>query len=113
MSMMVTPEQFRKHYTFLAPTDYETNFADVLVPTGAEVILDGAPLGGTPEAIGGSGWSVVRVPLSGDTGGVHKLSTTHEQGIGLQVVGFGHATGYYYPGGLNLELISDPPVIVK
>jgi len=30
-------------------------------------------------------------------------------------MGFGHATSYYYPGGLNLELISEPPkpVIVR
>src|SRR4029077_6269109 len=26
MSMMVTPQQFRTSYTFLAPVDYETNF---------------------------------------------------------------------------------------
>ena len=32
-------------------------------------------------------------------------------GMGLQVMGYGHATGYMYPGGLNLELISEPPNI--
>ncbi len=110
-SMMVTPAQFRKGYTFLAPVDYDVNFADVLVPDGAEVLLDGAPLGGTPEAIGTSGWSVVRAPLSATSGGVHTVTTTHESGIGLQVMGFGHATSYYYPGGLNLKLISQPPII--
>lgn len=31
--------------------------------------------------------------------------------VGLQVMGYGHATGYMYPGGLNLDLISDPPAI--
>jgi hypothetical protein len=109
MSMMVTPEQFRKTYTFLAPVDYETNFADILVPDGATVMLDGAALTGTPEAIGASGWSIVREPLTADSGGVHKLSS--DQNVGLQVMGFGHATSYYYPGGLNLKLISKPPVV--
>ncbi len=110
-SMMVTPEQFRKQYTFLAPTDYDKNFADVFVPAGATVTLDGAALGGTPEAIGGSGWSLVRVALGPGEGGAHRLES--DQPIGLQVMGFGHATSYYYPGGLNLKLISEPPVIVK
>jgi len=42
MTMAVTPEQFRKDYTFLAPADHLENFADILVPKGATVILDGA-----------------------------------------------------------------------
>jgi hypothetical protein len=109
MSMMVTPEQFRTSYTFLAPVDYETNFADILVPDGANVMLDGAALTSAPQAIGATGWSIVREPLAAGSGGVHKLSS--DQNVGLQVMGFGHATSYYYPGGLNLELISDPPVV--
>jgi hypothetical protein len=111
MSMMVTPEQFRKEYTFLAPGDYLENFADVLVPQGAQVTLDGNPLAGTPERIGNSEWGLVRARLQGDNGGVHKISTTDDRGLGLQVAGFGFATSYYYPGGLNLRLISEPPVI--
>jgi hypothetical protein len=111
MTMMVTPQQFRKSYTFLAPADYETNFADILVPDGATVMLDGAALTGAPQAIGATGWSVVREPLQADSGGVHELSA--DQNIGLQVMGFGHATSYHYPGGLNLKLISKPPVVVK
>ncbi len=112
-SMEVTPEQFRKDYTFLAPIDYMENYADVLLPTGAKVLLDGKPITVAPSAIGASGWSTVRLPLDAATGGVHKLSTDHELGLGLQVMGFGFATSYYYPGGLNLHRISAPPVIVK
>ncbi len=110
-SMLVTPEQFRKQYTFLAPGDYDKNFADIYVPSGATVTLDGAALGGTPEAIGSSGWSLVRIALGPGEGGAHRLEA--DQPIGLQVMGFGHATSYYYPGGLNLKLIAEPPVIVK
>ncbi len=112
-SMEVTPEQFRKDYTFLAPTDYMENYADVLLPTGANVLLDGKAITAAPTAIGASGWSTVRLTLDSATGGVHKLSTDHELGVGLQVMGFGFATSYYYPGGLNLHRISAPPVIVK
>ncbi len=112
MSMMVTPEQFRQSYTFLAPADFMENYADILVPDGAEVILNGAPLTAPLEAIGASGWSVARVLLSSATGGIHTLSTTHAAGLGLQVMGYGNATSFYYPGGLNLKRISEPPVVV-
>jgi hypothetical protein len=110
--MMVTPEQFRKEYTFLAPSDYLENFANILVPLDADVLLDGSPLSGTRERIGNSEWTFVRAPLSGTDGGVHSVSTSDDRGLGLQVEGFGFATSYYYPGGLNLNLISEPPVII-
>jgi len=110
MTIMVTPQQFRQSYTFLAPADYEKNFADILVPTGATAMLDGVAIG-APQAIGTSGWGIVRAPLDAAGGGVHKLTTTDPKGLGLQVMGFGHATSYEYPGGLNLKLISQPPEI--
>jgi hypothetical protein len=111
MSMMVTPEQFRQDYTFLAPSDYIENFADVLIPQGATVTLDGKPLTDAPTQIGKSEWGFVRAKLAGDNGGVHKISTSDARGLGLQVEGFGFATSYYYPGGLNLRHISEPPIV--
>jgi hypothetical protein len=112
-SMMVSPEQFRKEYTFLAPTDFTESFADVILPTGAEVTLDGAVVAVTAEAIPGSEWSFMRIPLGTATGGIHKMSTPDERGLGLQVAGFGFATSFYYPGGLNLKLIAPPLEIPK
>lgn len=112
-SMEVTPEQFRQEYTFLAPTDYMQNFADVLLPNGASVLLDGSAITEAPVPIGDSGWSSARLALDPTTGGVHTLKTDHPSGLGLQVMGFGFATSYYYPGGLNLKRISKPPQIVK
>jgi hypothetical protein len=111
MTMEVTPEQFRKDYTFLAPADYLENFADILVPKGAMVVLDGAPLAQAPTPIGSGAWGFIRARLTAGNGGVHTLSTTSASGLGLQVEGFGYATSYYYPGGLNLNRISPPPII--
>ncbi len=109
MSDEVAVEQYRQEYIFLAPEDFAFNWADVLVPTGATVQLDGAPLAGINEVVT-PGWSVVRVQLmNGANKGAHKL--TADQPVGLQVMGFGHATSYYYPGGLNLKLISEVPVV--
>ncbi len=112
-TMMVAPDQFRKEYTFLAPADLVDSYANVIVPSGAELTLDGALVTAAQEAIAGSEWSIVRTPLDPAGGGVHKISTPDERGIGLQVAGFGNATAFYYPGGLNLELIAPPPTIVK
>jgi len=104
----VTVEQFRKKYIFLAPDDYTVGVADVLVPDGAMVKLDGMPLSAAPQKIGTSTWSIVRQKLEpGANHGTHVLES--DQPIGLQVVAFGHATGIYYPGGLNLTLITEPP----
>ncbi len=109
MSDEVAVEQYRQEYIFLAPEDFAYNWADVLVPSGATVTLDGAALTGTAEVIT-PGWSVVRVPLmNGANKGAHKL--TADQPVGLQVMGFGHATSYYYPGGLNLKVIAEVPVV--
>lgn len=111
MTTEITPEQFRTQYTFLAPLTYLENYADILIPTGATVTLDGQPLTGTPEAIAGTQWSLVREKLGDGEGGAHRLEA--DQKVGLQVMGFGNATSYCYPGGLDLKLISEKPVIVK
>jgi hypothetical protein len=108
MTDEIAVEQFRKEYIFLAPNDFAYNWADVLVPTGANVQLDGAALAGTMETVS-DGWTVVRVQLMGTGTGAHKI--TSDQPIGLQVMGYGHATSYYYPGGLNLNFIADVPVV--
>lgn len=110
LTMEVTPEQFRKQYTFLAPNSYLENYADILLPMGATATLDGQPLVGTPTAIGTSGWSIVREKLGMGENGAHRLEATAK--VGLQVLGFGKATSYCYPGGLDLTLISDAPEIV-
>ena len=57
--MMVTPDQFRDNYTFLAPVDYMENYIDILLPTGTTVTIDGEVLTEAFTEIGASGWSVV------------------------------------------------------
>jgi hypothetical protein len=39
-------------------------------------------------------------------GGAHRLSA--DQPVGLQVMGYGFATSYQYPGGLDLRGIAPP-----
>ena len=114
-SLAVATDQYRSRYVFLAPTDYLDSFADIIMPADAEATLDGSALTGSPEAIPGTDWVLIREALGPGVNGVHVLESVAIEGdapgMGLQVMGYGHATGYMYPGGLNLELISEPPNI--
>jgi hypothetical protein len=106
-SLVAAVEQYRRKYVFLAPTDYPVNFVDVVQPMAAEVLLDGAPPGGTLTPLGTSGYGVRRVPLGPGNGGAHVM--TSAEPFGIQVMGYGEYTSYQYPGGLNLEVIAPPP----
>jgi len=105
-SAVAAVEQYRSKYVFLAPSDYTTSFATVVRPEGLALLLDGAPVTQPPVPIGG-GWEAVRIPLSpGPNDGAHVLRASEP--FGLQVMGYGFATSYQYPGGLNLEGITNP-----
>ncbi len=110
-SQAVAVEQYRTKYVFLAPTNYDINYADVIMPSSANVTLDGAPLTGNSSPIG-SGYVVTRAPLDagGSGSGAHVLIS--DQPVGLQVIGYGAYTSYQYPGGLNLASIAPPPPLI-
>ena len=55
------------------------------------------------QAIGNTGYSVARVTLSNAGDGNHTV--TGDQAFGISVYGYGQYTSYWYPGGLNLEII--------
>jgi hypothetical protein len=101
-------EQYRTKYIFLAPNDYNVSYADIVAPSVAKVVLDGKQVTKSPTSIS-SGFGILRVKLGPGKGGAHVLES--DKPVGLQVMGFGFATSYYYPGGLNLILIAPPPKI--
>jgi hypothetical protein len=105
-SLATAVEQFRTKYVFLAPDDYDENYVDVAQPTGATLTLDGAAVTAQVNAIG-SGFGVARIKLGAGNAGAHVLTATLP--VGIQVVGYGTATSYHYPGGLNLVAIAPPP----
>ncbi len=100
MSVIAPVESFRQSYLAVAVGSYDLNFADVVLPSEAELMVNGTASEATRTAIGSSGWSVVRLPL-GNAGGVHTLRTNHDSGKSVQLTGFGHATSYYMSGGAN------------
>lgn len=105
-SVATSIEQFRTKYVFLAPSDYDVSYVDIVMPTTAQVTLDGAPLATAVTPLS-SGFGVARVPLSLGNNGAHLLEATEP--VGIQVVGYGLYTSYQYPGGLNLNVIAPPP----
>jgi hypothetical protein len=106
-SMAVAVAQYREGYVFLAPDDYEDNWAVIVAPTGASVSLDGLPVATSPTPVGSSGYAVMRVKLGAGQKGAHVLAASKP--VGLQVMGYGAYTSYTYPGGLDLKYISPPP----
>ncbi len=105
-SIAIGVEQYRTKYVFLAPTDYDTNFVDVVMAPGTSLTLDGTPVSVTPQAITAA-FSIARLPLGDANGGAHVLEGT--QPFGIQVLGYGSYTSFAYPGGMNLDLIAPPP----
>ncbi len=107
-SQAVSVEQFRASYTFLTPNDYAKSYVDVVSPTGAILMLDGAAVSVAAKALS-SGYELRRITLNNSrNGGAHKL--TGDKAFGIQVSGYGSNTSYQYPGGLNLGVIADVPV---
>lgn len=105
-SLAIATEQFRKSYLFLASSTYDENFVNVIAKTGSSVTLDGSEIpAGSFSAIGGSGYSVARVRLSQTE--VHNASSSEP--FGIVVYGYGSDTSYMYPGGLDLEKITETP----
>jgi hypothetical protein len=106
-SLFASVEQYRVKYVFLAPNDYSQSWMDVVLPIGTQLWLDGNAIEPNIQAIAG-GYAVARIQLSALNGGRHTLESAKP--VGVQVMGYGEFTSYQYPGGLNLALISPPPV---
>jgi hypothetical protein len=109
-SVTASVEQYRTSYVFLAPDDYDISFVDIVGPTGVRVALDGAPVLTAFTPIGATGFGVARVQLGAGQAGAHVMASSAP--VGIQVMGYGFATSYQYPGGLNLTLLAPPPPIV-
>lgn len=102
MTLAVATDQYRTSYLFHAPTNYEASYVNITAPTGVTVTLDGTDITAfTP--IGASGYGAVRVELDDGNEGNHLISS--DEPFGITVYGYGHATSYWYPGGLDLQEI--------
>jgi len=115
-SLVTSTVQYRDEYVFLAPVDYTKNYVDIVAPSGTAVTLDGSALdasqaaalsGRASDGTSPQTFDIYRQELGATKNGQHELSATAP--VGIQVTGYGRFTSYQYPGGLNLNLVSDPP----
>ncbi|MEZ4224417.1 MAG: IgGFc-binding protein [Polyangiaceae bacterium] len=107
LAVAVPTAQFRKDYLFIASSTYDTNFVNVVAPSGSAVTLDGSAIPASEfTAIGSTGYSVARHQLDGQE--VHSIQSS--AAFGIVVYGYGRFTSFMYPGGLDLERIA-PPIV--
>jgi hypothetical protein len=102
MLVAVATEQYRKSYLFHAPVGWSANYVDIIAPDGAAVTVDGAAVGGF-AGIAGTGFSVAHVKLSNAGNGNHTVNS--DQKVGISVYGVLNYGSYWYPGGLDLNVI--------
>lgn len=83
-------------------TNYEVSYVNITAPAGATVTLDGTDITAFAP-IGASGYGALRVQLDDGDAGNHLIAS--DLPFGITVYGYGHATSYWYPGGLDLQEI--------
>jgi hypothetical protein len=102
MVLAVNPMQWRKNYLFHASTTWTANYVDVLAPKNANVTVDGVAVSGW-QPVGASNYQVAHVKLNNNGNGNHTVVSDFAVGIG--VYGVQSYGSYWYPGGLDLDLI--------
>jgi hypothetical protein len=102
MLLAVNPLQWRKSYLFHAPVNWQANYVDILSPKDASVAVDGVPVIGW-QPVGATNYQVAHVKLTNQNGGNH--SVTGSVGVGIGVYGVLNYGSYWYPGGLDLDVI--------
>jgi hypothetical protein len=95
--------QYRDDYIVYANKLWNQNFADIIAPDGAEVLVDGAKVGGFKPI--GAGYSLAHVELADTPTGSHTMTSSEKFSVSTYgVMDYG---SYWYPGGLDLALL--PP----
>ena len=100
-TMMIVPpkSQYRDNYVIQTADGYGTNWTTIVRPVGLDVKVDGqlAP-GGSFVKFGDNTWELGYIEVKT---GSHTLQASAP--FGLMVYGYGNATAYGYPGGMNLK----------
>ena len=102
MLLAVNPQQWRKSYLFHAQPSWQANYVDVIAPKNAAVTVDGANVANW-QPIGATNYQVAHIKLPNINGGNHTVSS--DVGVGIGVYGVQSYGSYWYPGGLDLDVI--------
>ena len=102
MIIAVPTAQFRSSYLFYAQTGWKANYVDIIAPDGSATTVDGAPVNNF-KVIGATGYSLAHVKLSNAGDGSHNVMS--DKKVGITVYGVVDYGSYWYPGGLDLDVI--------
>lgn len=105
MTIAVPVDQYRKEYLILTPDAYRLDYVNVMAPSGQRVEIDGVAI---PDAawktVANSAFDVARIEVRD---GFHKLKS--QVPFGIVSYGYDCHVSYAYPGGLNVEKITERP----
>ena len=102
MLLAVSPLQWRKSYLFHAPVNWQANYVDILSTKNAVVTVDGIAVAGW-QPVGATNYQVAHVKLPNINNGNHTV--VGDVGVGIGVYGVLNYGSYWYPGGLDLDVI--------
>ncbi len=102
MATAVPVDQFRNDYVVLTPDAYDEDYLNIIVPTGHQVFIDGTPIAADWTPVGNGVYEHASITVFD---GFHHL--TSEVPFGVMSYGYDCHVSYAYPGGLNLEQISE------
>ncbi len=102
MVLTVPAEQYRDEYTFFAETNWIANFVDIIAPTGSSVEVDQVAVGAWTN-IGNTGFQVAHISLANGGDGSHQVTSDNK--VGISVYGVVNSGSYWFPGGLDLEVV--------
>ena len=103
MLLAVNPMQWRKNYLFHASTTWVANYVDVIAPVNAAVSVDGVAVAGW-QPVGAGDYQVAHIKLGNAGDGSHTV--VGDVSVGIGVYGVQDYGSYWYPGGLDLDLIA-------
>lgn len=107
MLLAINSQQWRDDYLVYAPimpwnNKVWNNYVDLISKEGVEVTLDDVPAGNWKK-IANTGFVYTHVKLSNNGNGVHSIAANGP--VGVNVYGLSESGSYWYPGGLDLNLI--------
>nr|MDA3864566.1 MopE-related protein [Deltaproteobacteria bacterium] len=109
MALIVPMEQYRTSYSFVVPSSMTINYVTIIKPVSQTdspiVYVDGVPIAESnfSTAVPGSYHGVYHLDLSSAP---YDHSIVSDQPFGIMVYGFASFTSYFYPGGLDLNIIN-------
>jgi len=105
MAVAVPVDQFRSDYLLVTPQNYTEDYLNVVAPAGRAIRLDGTPLSRDLFVpVGNGDFEAAIIPVRD---GFHRLDA--DVPFGVTSYGYACHVSYAYPGGLNLEALSERP----